>query len=78
MGLFNRHAYPAGAHMQRRSGVKTLLLVLGVVFGLYFLNMAFLWIKLPVISATTLRLINIVTGILLIIFGLMTLVRPRY
>ena len=37
MPLFNRNPYPGayGAPMRRRSGLKTLLLILGIVFGLY-------------------------------------------
>ena len=77
MALFNRNPYPMGMPVRRRSGLKTLLLILGIVFGLYFLNMAFLWVKLPVMGAATLKIFNVVTGILLIILGLTALIRPR-
>lgn len=77
MALFNR--YPAGmGAMPRRSGLRTLLMVLGIAFGLYFLNMAFLWIKIPVMSVSVLKIFNIVTGALLVLLGVMTVVRPRY
>ena len=80
MPLFNRNPYPGayGSPMRRRSGLKTLLLILGIVFGLYFLNLAFLWVKLPVMSAPALKIFNTVTGVLLIILGLTTIIRPRY
>ena len=83
MGLFNRAPYPGGygggygAPMRRGSGLRKLLLILGIIFGLYFLNIAFLWVKIPAISVSTLKFFNIVTGILLIILGLTAVIRPR-
>lgn len=82
MGLFssNPNPYPGGMPMpvRRRSGLRTFLLVLGIILGLYFLNMAFLWVKLPVFSDSILKVINIATGVLLIILGLMTVIRQKY
>jgi len=77
MGLFNRSPYPMGMPVRRRSPIRTILLVLGIAFGLYFLNMAFLWVKLPVISVKFLKIFNVLTGILLIILGLTTIIRSR-
>ena len=76
MALFNRGPYPGGIP-GRRSGFRTLLLILGIVFGLYFLNLAFLWVKIPALGASTLKLFNIITGIILVVLGIMSAVRPR-
>ena len=81
MGLFNRNQYPAyGGMMPMRRGLRlrSLLLFLAIVFGLYFLNVAFLWIKIPAMGVTALKIFNIVTGALLIILGLTTVIRQRH
>jgi len=82
MPLFNRNPYPMGGPMgmpmRRRNGLRIFLLILGIVFGAYFLNLAFLQVKLPAMSVATLKYFNIVTGILLVILGLTTVIRPRY
>ena len=80
MGLFNRTPYMGGmgAPMGRGRGLRGFLLVLAIAFGLYFLNLAFLWVKIPSIAAGVGKYINIFTGFLLILLGLMTVIRPRY
>jgi hypothetical protein len=81
MPLFNRHPYPGGygmgMPMRRRAGFRGVLFVVAVVLGLYFLNMAFLWVKVPVLTAANLKVFNIIIGIFLIIMGLTAMIRPR-
>jgi hypothetical protein len=79
MGLFNRNPYMGGMGVPPRTGgIKVFLLILGVALGLYFLNLTFLWIKIPALPVAMVKPFNAITGILLIILGIMSVVRPRY
>ena len=77
MGLFSRAPYP-GAYPPRGSRLRPLLLILGVALGLYFLNLSFLWIKIPAMATGTVKYFNIFTGILLIVLGIMSIIKRRY
>ena len=78
MPLFNRSPYVGGYGTGRGQGFRIFLLILGIVFGLYFLNFSFAWVKIPALGASALKVFNTVTGVLLIILGLATIMRPRY
>ncbi|VVB80018.1 Uncharacterised protein [uncultured archaeon] len=83
MSFFNRGppAYGGGygGMPPRRSGSgRTILLILGVIFGLYFLNLSFQWIKISESVSTALGpYFNGVVGVLLIVLGLMAGIKPR-
>lgn len=79
MSLFNRQPMMPGMMPARRGlDFRTILLLLGIVFGLYFLNTTFLWMKIPALSAENLKTFNVVVGALLVLLGIMVKVRPRY
>ena len=79
MGLFNNNPYAGGFGVpQRGGGIRFLLLILGVVLGLYYMNLAFLWIKIPVLATGVVKPFNVFTGIVLIILGILSVVRRRY
>ena len=79
MGLSNRNPYMGGMGVPpRTSGLKIFLLILGIALGLYFLNLTFLWVKVPALPVSMVKPFNVLTGILLIILGIMSVVRPRY
>ena len=79
MGLFGRPAYhPAqGVPMRRGISLRTTLMVLGIILGLYFLNLAFLWVKIPAVATSFVKPFNVIVGVLIILLGLMTFIRPR-
>ena len=78
MSLFNRTPYMCGMGMPPRiGGFRIFLLILGVVLGLYFLNLAFLWVKIPALTTTLVKPFNILAGVVLIILGIMSVIRPR-
>ncbi len=62
---------------RRGVGAKNIFLVLGIFFGLYYLNLSFQWIVIPEGLASFQSIINAVTGILLIVLGLMAAMKPR-
>ena len=78
MGLFNRAPYPGMAPAKRGIDFRTILMLLGIVFGLYFLNTNFLWVKIPTLSVENLKTFNVISGALLILLGIMVKVRQRY
>lgn len=83
MGFFNRApayggGYGGGMPPRRSGSGRTILLVLGVIFGLYFLNLSFQWIKISESVSTALGpYFNGIVGILLIVLGLMAGIKPR-
>ena len=79
MGLFNRTPYMGGMGMPpRTSGLKIFLLILGVALGIYFLNLTFLWIKIPALPVAMVKLFNVFVGVLLIVLGAAGIINPRY
>ena len=79
MGIFNRNPYGGGygAPVRRGFGIRGILLFLAIVFGLYFLNSSFLWIKIPAFDVTSLKYFNAITGALLIVLGFLGVIRQR-
>lgn len=83
MGFFNRGqpAYPGGyggMAPRRGGGGRTILLILGVIFGLYFLNLSFQWIAISESVSNALGpYFNAVVGVLLVILGLAAGIKPR-
>jgi cytochrome c biogenesis protein CcdA len=81
MGILNRNPYPAGMYgmpRQRSNGARTFFLILGILFGLYFLNLSFGWIALPEnFFGGVEKYINAIAGIIMIALGVMVAIRPR-
>jgi hypothetical protein len=72
---------PPGAYgmpIRRGPGFRGVLLVLGIVLGLYFLNLAFLWVKVPSVPVLTIKHLNIFAGVLFILLGFMAVTRRKY
>ena len=60
MGLFNRNPYMGGMGVPpRTSGLKIFLLILGIALGLYFLNLTFLWVKVPALPVAVVKPLNV-------------------
>ena len=81
MSLFNRNQMAPGAYgmpVRRGVGFRGILLALGVILGLYFLNLAFLWVKVPSVPVLTIKHLNIFAGVLLILLGFMAVTRRKY
>lgn len=83
MGFFSRApqyggGYGGGMPRRRGGGGRTILLILGVIFGLYFLNLSFKWINISdTISTAMSPYFNGVVGVLLIVLGLVAGIKPR-
>lgn len=53
--------------------------ILAIVLGLYLLNNGFGWVTIPASLQKAEKFLDIISGIVLILFGLTTLLRPpRY
>ena len=76
MGLFGQNPYMVT--YSRGGGLRIFLLILGIALGLYYMNLAFLWIKIPALATGIAKYFNIFTGIVLIVLGVMVMIRRRY
>lgn len=83
MGLLRRGpVYPQHAGMgmmprRRGLGIKNVFLVLGILFGLYYLNLSFQWVSIPESISSFQNILNAITGILLVVLGVMAAMKPR-
>jgi|GEM_PF-6441640 len=78
MAFFNRPMYPGMMPRRRGAGLKNILLILGLLFGVYYLNLSFGWIAVSESISSFSNIINALTGVLLIILGLMSTIQPRH
>ena len=78
MSLFNSNPYMGGMGVQRTGGLRIFLLILGVALGIYFLNLSFLWIKVPVLPVAMVKPFNVLAGVVFILLGVMNVIRQRY
>jgi len=67
-----------GGYPGAGGGGRLLLFILSLVFGLYFINIPFNFVSLPVFSEEVGKWIIFFGGVLLIIAGLGNLFRRRY
>ena len=70
--------YPGMMPRRRGGGLKNVLLIIGLLFGVYYLNLSFGWIVVSESISSFSNIINALTGVLLIIMGLMLTIPPRH
>lgn len=68
----------AYGYPNRSGGIRLLLFILCLFFGLYFINIPFNFVAMPTFSTSITNIIMLVGGILLILAGIGNLFRRRF